>query len=83
VVPIAERPQPLCARWSRAALASVDSFVASGERSMGRLLDGPDVVLVPTHEWSAAGKAGSHALDDVDTPAELDLLKIALRPHDY
>lgn len=72
VVPVAgdpPLPQPLCARWSPAALAGVPSLVAAGERSLRPLVAGPDVTLIPAAEWARhAGRARTHALDDVDTP---------------
>ncbi|MHB8664523.1 MAG: molybdenum cofactor guanylyltransferase [Acidimicrobiales bacterium] len=72
VVPVFREPQPLCARWSIDALASIPSLLASGERSMRRLLEHPDVTLIPPTEWEMI--SGLEALDDVDTPAELERL---------
>ena len=67
------RPQPLCARWSIQALASVPEMVAEGERSFRSLLALPDVTLVPASEWAQrAGQAGLRALDDVDTPRDVE-----------
>ena len=66
VVPTWEsRPQPLCARWSPAALARAVELVAAGARSMRALLGGSDALLVlPPPELSLA-------LADVDTPEQL------------
>ncbi len=66
VVPVWEgRTQPLCARWTAAALAYAVELVESGARSMQALLDAPDVELVAPPADLAA------TLADVDTPEEL------------
>ncbi|HVF73620.1 MAG TPA: NTP transferase domain-containing protein [Acidimicrobiales bacterium] len=58
------RAQPLCARYSAAALAAVPALVAAGERRMTALLDAVEV------EWlSDFAPAGEFA--DVDTPDDL------------
>jgi len=79
VVPLAgdpARPQPLCARWSPAAIARVASLVAVGERSMRVLVAGADVTLVPPEQWApAAAGRGAAALDDVDSPGDLARLR--------
>lgn len=75
VVPVSgepPRPQPLCARWSWAAVESAGGLVERGERSLRSLLATTAVELVTPDTWVPhAGWAGAHALDDVDTPAEL------------
>jgi len=63
VVPLCDgRPQPLCARWSPAALAAVPRLVEGGARAMRALVDetAPELVAVPEH---LAG-----GLEDIDTP---------------
>lgn len=72
VVPVAgNRVQPLCARYRASDLATARDLVASGRRAMSDLLAAIDPVLIPEADWSGpAGDAG--ALDDVDTPADLD-----------
>jgi molybdopterin-guanine dinucleotide biosynthesis protein A len=61
VVPIwHDLPQPLCARWSPAALARVPGLLQDGERSFRSLLAGPDVLHITGAD-----------LDDVDTEADL------------
>ena len=66
VVPLWEaRPQPLCARWSPAALATAIALVGEGARSMQALLHRADAVLVEPPEHLA------RALADVDTPEQL------------
>jgi len=66
VVPRVEgRAQPLCARYSTAALALADTLVAAGERAMRALLDGLDVRWIDPHEWGAVTAAPCFA--DVDT----------------
>ena len=41
VVPVVDgHPQPLCARWSAASLASAEAHIAAGERSLRPLLAG-------------------------------------------
>lgn len=64
------RAQPLCARYSPAALARVITLVAAGQRSMMSLLDGIDVIRLAPDEW-AAGAGRPDALLDVDTPDDL------------
>jgi len=66
------RPQPLCARYSPAALAAAAALVEAGDRSMMSLLDHlePDVTWLPASGWiPAAGRPD--ALVDVDTPEDL------------
>ncbi len=76
VVPVVEgMPQPLCARWSVAGLAEAARLLASGERSMRRLLGGPGVVLLGEERWPAGVEA--RMLADVDSPA--DLARLGLR----
>lgn len=85
VVPLAGArlvPQPLCSRWSPAALGAVASLVAGGERSLRPLVAGSDVTLVHPRLWKAsAGGAGAAALDDADTPAALERLRRISRRH--
>lgn len=70
VVPVAGRhPQPLCARWTASAMATIPDLLASGERSLRSLLAQDDVTLAPEVEWRRVGGAG--ALADIDTPADL------------
>jgi len=66
VVPVWHgRPQPLCARWSAAALATVPDLVDGGARSMRALIDGSDAEVVAPPDGVIA------ALEDVDTPEQL------------
>jgi molybdopterin-guanine dinucleotide biosynthesis protein A len=71
VVPLdGGRPQPLCARYSPAALATAATLVAAGERSMMSLLAQVEVTWLPSSRWiPAAGRPD--ALVDVDTPEDL------------
>lgn len=64
--------QPLCARYSPAALSAAPGLVAAGERAVRALLDVAPVTVVTADEWSAA--AGPLALVDADTPADLAAL---------
>jgi molybdopterin-guanine dinucleotide biosynthesis protein A len=66
IVPVAGRPQPLCARWSRAALSRIPELRAQGEASMRGLVTGPDVTLADGSVW------GEQAFADVDTIEDLD-----------
>jgi molybdopterin-guanine dinucleotide biosynthesis protein A len=67
VVPMwKHRPQPLCARWSPAALSTAADLVGEGERSMQALLEASEILLVTPPPELAVG------LVDVDTPADLD-----------
>ena len=70
------RLQPLCARWSPAALAAAADLVASGERSLRALIDAAPVTVMAPAEWRAV--AAPHALLDADTPAELARLETLL-----
>ena len=63
------RLQPLCARWSPAALDRAGELVLSGRRALQDLVAAADVTVVDEGEWEPV--AGPGALDDVDTPAEL------------
>jgi len=60
------RAQPLCARYSSAALARAAGLVAAGERSMRVLLDGLAVRWLEADEWGPVTQAACFA--DVDTP---------------
>ncbi|GAC1545624.1 MAG: hypothetical protein NVS3B12_34390 [Acidimicrobiales bacterium] len=78
----AGRPQPLCARWSNRALASIPGLVAKGECSLRSLLTFPDVTLIPAGRWApGAGPAGLRVLDDVDTPGDLRRVAGGNPPH--
>jgi len=71
VVPRVEgHVQPLCARYSPAALARAGEILAAGERSMRALLAalGPGVRWFDEPDWSAVATARSFA--DVDTPED-------------
>jgi molybdopterin-guanine dinucleotide biosynthesis protein A len=58
-----DHPQPLCARWSPTAQASMRDEVAAGRRSLRPLTAGPDVTLVAVIDPAV--------LDDVDTPEDV------------
>jgi molybdopterin-guanine dinucleotide biosynthesis protein A len=75
VVPVALGvPQPLCARYSARDLDRAVVLAAMGRRAMRDLLEGTDALLVGPEEWQpAAGDLA--ALDDVNTPADLDRLR--------
>jgi molybdenum cofactor guanylyltransferase len=85
VVPLAgvpPRAQPLCARWSAATLSTVALLLEDGERSLRPLVAAADVTLVGSHAWiPVAGPAGAAALDDTDTPAELERLRELISGH--
>jgi molybdopterin-guanine dinucleotide biosynthesis protein A len=71
LVPVAGGiPQSLCARYAAAACATAADLVASGRRSLRALLDAVPWQGLPEDEWRAVAPA--HALDDVDTPADVD-----------
>jgi molybdopterin-guanine dinucleotide biosynthesis protein A len=67
------RPQPLCARYSAAALARARELAESGRRSMGALLDAIPVVWLD-------GTAEGDVLRDVDTPDDLAAAERASGP---
>jgi molybdopterin-guanine dinucleotide biosynthesis protein A len=71
LVPIAGGiPQSLCARYDAAACATAADLVAAGRRSLRALLDAVPWQELPEDAWRAV--APPHALDDVDTPADLE-----------
>jgi molybdopterin-guanine dinucleotide biosynthesis protein A len=80
VVPVAGgRPQPLCARWSPATLARAAGLTAGGERRVLSLLAlDPAVTWLDEAAWAPVG--GPHALDDADTPDELERLRGLVAP---
>jgi molybdenum cofactor guanylyltransferase len=61
--------QPTCALYSRAALDRAETLVDSGARALQALLDAIPVTELPESAWRRV--APSHALADVDTPADL------------
>ena len=74
VVPVdrSSELQPLCARWSAAALAAAVDLVARGERSMRALLAAVPVDTMAPACWTPfAGPAGD-PFTDIDTPDDLD-----------
>jgi len=77
VVPrVDRRAQPLCARYSPAALEHAGLLVADGARSMHALLDVLVVHWFDEPEWSAVVSAESFV--DVDTPE--DARRVGLDP---
>ena len=62
------RPQPLCARYSPAALVVAADLVAAGARAMHALLDALTVRWLDEPEWLAVTTA--RAFVDVDTPED-------------
>jgi molybdenum cofactor guanylyltransferase len=70
VVPVVNgRPQPLCARFSASALGHGVVMVDAGRRSLGPLLDHPDLSWLEPSQWSRVASDADFA--DVDTPADL------------
>jgi molybdopterin-guanine dinucleotide biosynthesis protein A len=75
VVPVANGvPQPLCARYAAADLVTAASLVAAGARAMRDLLASIDAVFVGPELWARAA-GDPDALVDMDTPADLALLR--------
>jgi molybdopterin-guanine dinucleotide biosynthesis protein A len=64
--------QPLCARYSAAALTRAAELVADGARSMHALLDAIPLTVLTADEWTAVAPADAFA--DLDTPADLERL---------
>jgi molybdopterin-guanine dinucleotide biosynthesis protein A len=75
VVPLAGgQPQPLCARYSAADLATAGTLVEAGHRSLRALLERIEVTWLEPSDWvPAAGRVD--ALADIDTPEELAALE--------
>ena len=70
VVPVVDgRPQPLCARFSAPALDHGAVMVGAGRRSLGPLLEHPDVHWLERSQWSRVADDADFA--DVDTPADV------------
>jgi molybdopterin-guanine dinucleotide biosynthesis protein A len=70
VVPVVDgRTQPLCARFSAAALEHGARSAAAGWRSLAPLLEHEDVVWLEEPAWT--GVADRRTFTDVDTPADL------------
>lgn len=68
-------PQPLCARWSPAALEAAAARVAAGGRRVRGLLEADGATLLDESWWSP--RFGSDAFADADTPEDLARLGLA------
>jgi molybdopterin-guanine dinucleotide biosynthesis protein A len=79
VVPFAAgKAQPLCARYSAAALRSADELTARGERSMMALIESlDDIQWAGPRMWGTV--APEDAFADVDTPE--DATRLGVRMH--
>ena len=76
VVPVAGgEPQPCCARYGPDAVATAARLAATGVRSLRVLLAAGVVELVAEEEWRTV--AAATALDDVDTPDDVDRLGLS------
>jgi molybdopterin-guanine dinucleotide biosynthesis protein A len=76
-VPVVDgRPQPLCARFSASALAHGAEMVGTGRRSLGALLEHPDVRWLEPSQWSRVADGADFV--DADTPD--DLARLGLVP---
>jgi molybdenum cofactor guanylyltransferase len=72
VVPVHNgQAQPLCARYHPADLDTATNLYSHGARSMRELLAATEPLLVAPREWQAVA-GHCLALDDLDTPADLD-----------
>jgi molybdopterin-guanine dinucleotide biosynthesis protein A len=71
VVPVdsSGQAQPLCARYSAAALRTAALLAADGTRAMRALLDATPWTAMAPAEWLPL--AGAGGLTDVDLPADL------------
>jgi molybdopterin-guanine dinucleotide biosynthesis protein A len=77
VVPVVDgRPQPLCARFSASALEHGAVLAGAGRRSLGPLLEHPDVQWLEPSQWGRVADDADFA--DVDTPA--DVARLGLVP---
>ncbi|HZU80927.1 MAG TPA: molybdenum cofactor guanylyltransferase [Acidimicrobiales bacterium] len=76
-VPLVDgRPQPLCARFSAAAVARATAALAGGERSLRPLLASPDVELLDASVWGPV--ADPVVFVDIDTPEDLARVEAVL-----
>jgi molybdopterin-guanine dinucleotide biosynthesis protein A len=75
VVPVdrAGRLQPLCARYSPAALDCARALAVTGARSMHELLDAVPYTVLGQDEWGPVA-AAADPFADLDTPADLERL---------
>jgi FdhD protein len=72
-VPVVDgRPQLLCARYDRDALALAPALVDKGARALRALLDAVPVHLLTEDEWAHVAAADDFA--DVDTPGDAERL---------
>jgi molybdopterin-guanine dinucleotide biosynthesis protein A len=70
VVPVvAQRPQPLCARFGRASLDHCRRLVGEGRRSLMALLDATEVAWLGPEVWSEV--VDEQCFADIDTPEDL------------
>lgn len=77
VIPsVAGHPQPLCARWSAVDLAVAGALAAAGERALRSIPWDPATDRPDESAWSRVATARTFA--DVDTPADLARLGVAL-----
>jgi len=70
--------QSTCAHYSAAALGRAEALVAGGARALSELLAAVAVTEIDESAWRAVAPA--HALDDVDTPADLVRLGLEAGP---
>jgi molybdopterin-guanine dinucleotide biosynthesis protein A len=74
VIPfVAGRAQPLCARYSGAALETAERLATAGERSMRALLAAGDVQWAGPRMWGDV--ADERAFLDLDTPEDVTRLR--------
>jgi molybdopterin-guanine dinucleotide biosynthesis protein A len=64
------RAQPLCARYSPAALTRAQELVGAGHRSMSALLAAIDVIWLDPSSGAGSGTGTDDVLRDIDTPEE-------------
>jgi molybdopterin-guanine dinucleotide biosynthesis protein A len=77
VVPVVDgRPQPLCGRYSAAALDHGAVMVGAGWQSLMPLLQHPDVRWLERSQWGRVADSADFA--DVDTPADLARLGLVV-----
>jgi molybdopterin-guanine dinucleotide biosynthesis protein A len=77
VVPVDDEGhlQPLCARYSPAALAAAHALVRSGKRAMKALVDAAPSVTIGPELWPSLGEP--RPFSDIDTPEDLERVRSA------
>ncbi len=74
-----DRPQPLCARYSASAVATAQTLAIQGQRSMTALLEAVPITWLTAASTGTGADtgAGADVLRDIDTPDDLEAVRLA------